>query len=185
MLNMAEKCESPSIVITSGTIDDVPKIWEVFQKHFEHDGTVGVSSLNADLVRRSIGSWRDTNKYFEVLMAKDASSGELVATCLYQKKFSFYRGRIVWMDQLFVKDTFRGKKIGLRLVHKLAQIAKDEEAFIMWDCLEWNVNSIKFYESLGANVMSEIKLVDPTEVKILGFELKPAAMEKLLERKLE
>ena len=182
---MAEQCESPPIVITSATVDDVPEVWEVFHKHFEYDGTVGVSPLNADLVRKSMGSWTDPSKYFEVLIAKDASSGEVVGTCLYQKKFSFYRGRIVWMDQLFVKDTCRGKKVGLRLVHNLAQIAKDEEAFIMWDCLEWNVNSIKFYESLGANVMSEIKLVDPVEVKILGFELKPAAVEKLLERKLE
>lgn len=182
---MAEKSESPSIVITSANVADVPEVWEVFQKHFEYDGTVGVSSLSPDLVRKSIGSWTDPEKYFEVLMAKDASSGEVVGTCLYQKKFSFYRGRILWMDQLFVKDTHRGKKVGLRLLRTLAHIARDEEASIMWDCLEWNVNSIKFYESLGANVMSEIKLVDPTEVKILGFQLKPDAVEKLLERKLE
>lgn len=169
-----------SIIVSNATQEDVPQVWDIFHKHFEYDGTVGLSPLTPELVEKCLGSWSDPQKYFEVLIAKDSTTNEVVGTCLYQKKFSFYRGRIIWMDQLFVKENCRGKKIGLRLMHRLAQIAKEEEVYgILWDCLEWNEKSINFYKSFGATIMSEIKLLDP-EIKILGFEVKFEQFETLL-----
>lgn len=89
-------------------------IWQLFHQHFELGDAVDVSPLNEAMVRSCIGSWTDPNKYFEVLLAKHVPSGDFVGSCMYEKKFSFYTGKIISVDQLFVTEPFRGHKVGLK-----------------------------------------------------------------------
>lgn len=171
-----------AIVIEDAKTGDISQVWNILQKHQEHDdtivGTVSISPLNYDLIRKSIGSWKDASKYFEVLVARNAQTGEIVATSLYQKRFSIHSGRIIWMDQLFVLERVRGGKIGKKMVHKLLDLAIKEEASLMWNCLETNSDSIKFYHSLGASIISESTLREgDINVKVLGFELKDQDMK--------
>jgi ribosomal protein S18 acetylase RimI-like enzyme len=50
----------------------------------------------------------------------------------------------------------RGKGIGKALLQKLAQIALEENCYgLRWMVLEWNRPAIKFYESLGAELLDE------------------------------
>lgn len=160
-----------SFTISLATTDDAPGILKLFQKHLEYEGFGQFLNLTSDIVVKSIGSWSDPSKYFEVLAARNSSTSQLVGSCMFHKKFSFYRGRIIWMDQLFVEDNFQGMKIGSRMVQKLAEIAREDEACaIMWNCLERSTSSIEFYKSLGATVISEMIFVNPP-IKALGFQL--------------
>jgi GNAT superfamily N-acetyltransferase len=50
----------------------------------------------------------------------------------------------------------RGKGIGKALLQHLAQIALRENCYgIRWMVLEWNEPALKFYESLGAEILGE------------------------------
>jgi len=50
----------------------------------------------------------------------------------------------------------RGKGIGKALLQKLAQIALEENLYgLRWMVLEWNDPALKFYESLGAELLGE------------------------------
>jgi len=76
---------------------------------------------------------------------------------LWFYNFSTFRGRHgIYLEDLFVKPTFRGKGIGKALLAHLAKRAVAEGcARVEWWVLDWNEPSIKFYESLGAIPMEE------------------------------
>lgn len=168
------------VIIVNAGPDDAATIWQLFHQHFELDNAVGLSPLNEAMVRSCIGSWTDPNKYFEVLLAKHVPSGDFVGSCMYERKFSFYAGKIIVMDQLFVTEPFRGHKVGLKLMKAVAAIARNEKAVLRWDTLATNSRGIQFYESIGGQNVSELILKKMENFKILGFELDHEAIEKLL-----
>jgi RimJ/RimL family protein N-acetyltransferase len=55
-----------------------------------------------------------------------------------------------------VLPELRGHGIGKALLQELAKIAVKEQCYgIRWMVLEWNEPAIKFYESLGAEILGE------------------------------
>ena len=60
------------------------------------------------------------------------------------------------MEDLFVREKFRGSGYGQRLLGELAkEVVTMDGGRLEWAVLKWNEPSIKFYESIGAKVMSE------------------------------
>lgn len=57
----------------------------------------------------------------------------------------------LYVEDLFVKPEFRGKGIGKSLLVALAaRAAKEDCGRLEWSVLDWNVDAIAFYETLGA-----------------------------------
>lgn len=71
---------------------------------------------------------------------------------LYFYTFSTFRGRHgIYLEDLFVRESHRGKGIGKALLARLASVARAKDcARLEWQVLDWNAPSIAFYESLGA-----------------------------------
>ena len=71
--------------------------------------------------------------------------------------YSTWRGRPgIYLEDLFVLPEMRGKGIGKALLQHLAQIAVREKCYgIRWMVLEWNEPALRFYESLGAEILGE------------------------------
>ncbi len=62
----------------------------------------------------------------------------------------------LYLEDLFVLVEMRGKGIGKALLQRLAQIAIEEHCYgLRWMVLEWNEPALKFYESLGAELLGE------------------------------
>jgi len=78
--------------------------------------------------------------------------GEAAGLALWFYNFSTFRGRHgIYLEDLFVRPSFRGRGIGKALLLSLAKRAVAEGcARVEWSVLDWNEPSIKFYESLGA-----------------------------------
>lgn len=71
---------------------------------------------------------------------------------LYFYSFSTFRGRHgIYLEDLFVRESHRGKGVGKALLAHLARLARENDcARLEWQVLDWNTQSIAFYESLGA-----------------------------------
>jgi GNAT superfamily N-acetyltransferase len=71
--------------------------------------------------------------------------------------YSTWRGRPgLYLEDLFVLPETRSKGIGKALMKHLAQVAIQEKCYgIRWMVLEWNEPAVKFYESLGAEILGE------------------------------
>lgn len=64
---------------------------------------------------------------------------------------SFAAKRGIYLEDLFVRPTFRGRGYGKALLAHLAKTAVETGAArIDWSVLDWNKPSIDFYESIGA-----------------------------------
>lgn len=101
--------------------------------------------------------------YREALFSKNFSiecllayfENEVAGYALFFTCFSSFRGwRGLYLEDLYIKEEFRGKKIGEEVLNHLAQIAKERNfKYIEWEILDWNEPAIRFYKKLGAEPM--------------------------------
>jgi GNAT superfamily N-acetyltransferase len=85
------------------------------------------------------------------------ADGAPVGFAVYFFNFSTWTGRHgVYLEDLYVREDARGQGAGAALLSMLARIAVDKGcARLEWSVLDWNAPAIAFYESLGAEAMSE------------------------------
>lgn len=94
--------------------------------------------------------------------------GKPVAYATYFFTFATMEGkRGLWLDDLFVDAAFRGKGIGQALMAYLADIAVQNQcARFEWMVLDWNKSAIRFYERLGASVLTEWRICRLEETQL-------------------
>ncbi|MFZ4797926.1 MAG: GNAT family N-acetyltransferase [Bacteroidia bacterium] len=62
----------------------------------------------------------------------------------------------IYLEDLFVLESHRGKGYGKKLLLQLIALAKQRNCGrVEWSVLNWNKPAIDFYESLGATAMNE------------------------------
>src|SRR3984893_18334537 len=91
----------------------------------------------------------------EVLLALE--EGEPIGFAVYFYNFSTWLGRPgLYLEDLFVRPSVRGKGCGRALLERLARIAQERGCGRMeWAVLDWNDPAIQFYKKLGAEPMKE------------------------------
>jgi GNAT superfamily N-acetyltransferase len=87
--------------------------------------------------------------------------GQPAGYALFFGYYSTWEGRPgLFLEDLFVREVFRGKRIGKALLAHVARIAQRENCFGMrWEVLDWNQPAIEFYQSLGATFLDRWKSV--------------------------
>ena len=83
--------------------------------------------------------------------------GEPVGFAVYFLNYSTWLGKYgLFLEDLYVTPEKRGIGAGKALLQHLARIAVDKDCGrFEWNVLDWNEPSIRFYESLGAEPLSE------------------------------
>jgi GNAT superfamily N-acetyltransferase len=78
--------------------------------------------------------------------------GEPAGFALYFYNYSTWEGRAgVYIEDLFVRRSYRKRGIGRALFSHLADIALREDlGRIVWQVLDWNQSAIDFYKAMGA-----------------------------------
>ncbi|MDP1660349.1 MAG: GNAT family N-acetyltransferase [Phycisphaerales bacterium] len=83
--------------------------------------------------------------------------GRAEGLALYFMNFSTWVGQQgVYLEDLFVRPTARGKGLGKALFLEVARISTARGCTRMdWSVLNWNTSAIDFYKSLGAKGLTE------------------------------
>jgi len=110
--------------------------------------------------------------YAEVVFA--CLDGEPVGFALFFHNFSTFLGRPgIYLEDLYVRPTARGRGVGQRLLNWLAREAVERGCGrLEWAVLDWNEPAIRFYKSLGAAPMEQWKI----------FRLTGDALERVAKR---
>ncbi|CAN4109651.1 unnamed protein product [Withania somnifera] len=75
-----------------------------------------------------------------------------------------------YIEDIFVRECYRRKGFGKMLLSAVAaQAAKMGYGRVEWVVLDWNVNAIKFYEEMGAQVMQEWRVCRLTGEALQAF----------------
>ena len=87
-------------------------------------------------------------------------SGEVIAFALFFTNFSTFLGRPgLYLEDLYVKQSHRGRGVGKALLEHLGAIAVERGyGRFEWSVLDWNQSAIDFYEKMGATVMPDWRI---------------------------
>ena len=113
-----------------------------------------VTISEEDLIHDGFGE----NPQFRALIAewKEQTAGY----ALFFGYYSTWVGRGLYLEDLFVREAFRGHGIGKALLAAVAQVAVAEGCRGMhWEVLEWNEKAIDLYKALGAEFQVEWRRV--------------------------
>src|SRR5580698_203024 len=136
---------------------DVPQILTFIRELAEYEREPNaVLATEADLLRDGFGP----TPRFQCVIA-ETDSNEAAGFALYFTSYSTWRGHHgVRLEDLYVTPTLRGQGIGKALLARLARIAVDEVCpRLEWDVLEWNAPAIAVYESIGAKILTEWRIM--------------------------
>lgn len=119
---------------------------------------------------KTMEEWIFEKQKAEVIFALEEKNE--VGFALFFHNFSTFLGRAgIYLEDLYVKEEYRGKGYGKAILKKLASIAVERGCGrLEWSCLDWNQPSIDFYLSLGAEAMS-----DWTVYRVAGRTLRELA----------
>ena len=81
---------------------------------------------------------------------------EIIGFALFYTAYSTWKGKILYLEDFYVKENHRNKGIGNMLFEKVVEISKDKKVKRMdWQVLEWNALALGFYEKKEAELSSE------------------------------
>lgn len=156
------------IDIRPATVADVPLILEFICALAEYEKLLDKVSATEAKLRATLFSERPAA---EALLAFNGV--EPVGFAIFFQNYSTFLAQSgVYLEDLFVKPSARGRGAGLALIKAVAKIAHARGgARLDWSVLDWNAPAIEFYQRIGAQ-----PLADWTMQRLTG-----AAFEKMAE----
>lgn len=111
-----------------------------------------------DLVRDGFGE----NPAFHCFVAE--ADGRIEGMALVYFRYSTWKGKTVHLEDLIVREEFRGKGLGSALYTQVIQFAVEENVKrTEWVVLNWNKDAADFYKRSGADVMEDWDTVQMDE----------------------
>lgn len=81
---------------------------------------------------------------------------KVIGIALYYYKYSTWKGRCLFLEDIIVTESERNKGYGKLLFDEVVKVAKQENVKrLEWQVLEWNEPAIHFYKKYDANFDGE------------------------------
>lgn len=82
--------------------------------------------------------------------------GEIVGIALHYDRYSTWKGRRLYLEDLIVTESMRGSGLGKQLLDELINYAKrNKYNGMVWQVLDWNEPAINFYKKYDADFDGE------------------------------
>lgn len=141
-----------SLLLRSATRNDVAVIRELIEGLAEYEKLRHECVATDEALAATLFGERP---YAEVVLAE--WDGEVAGFALFFHNYSTFLARPgMYLEDLFVRPTHRGRGIGKSLLQHLAGLAVARGCGrLEWSVLDWNVDAIGFYTALGARPQDE------------------------------
>lgn len=145
--------------IRKGTPEDTPALLALIQELADYEKAPDEVEVTAEILRQD-GFGPDA--IFEFFVAEE--EGNILGIALYYTKYSTWKGRCLYLEDIVVRQAQRRRGIGEKLFLAVKEVAARRGVKRMeWQVLEWNAPAIAFYKKQEARFDSEWVNVKFTE----------------------
>lgn len=139
------------IKVRQGRPDDVPDLLQLIKELAVYEKEPDAVVIDEQtLLEDGFGE----HPAFGFLVAE--LDGKVEGIALYCYPYSTWKGKYLYLEDLVVRESARGKGLGKMLFEAIIQKGKDEGVKRLgWQVLDWNEPAIRFYEKYGADLSSE------------------------------
>ena len=143
------------LLIRPATVTDAPLLLKFIRELAEYERQPNAVVIKEDTL---IKDGFESQPKFRALIAD--WGGQAIGYALFFGFYSSWKGPGIFLEDLFVREAFRGRGIGRALLSEVARVARQEGSVgIRWEVLDWNESAIKFYKSLGAEFLDDWRQV--------------------------
>jgi len=145
-----------ALTIRFASATDMPQVLEMIQElaDFEKEPEA-VEITSEDLIKDGFG----TTPAFQCFVAEE-EPGQLLGMALVYPRYSTWKGVVLHLEDLLVRDAHRGRGIGSQLLDAVVRYGQQQGVLrVSWEVLDWNTKAIDFYKSRGARVMKDWHVV--------------------------
>lgn len=139
-----------TVSIRIATANDASLIYQLIVELAEYEEARHCVNLTADDLRCQLS---DEAPPFECLIAE--VEGQPAGFALFFHAFSTWEGKTLYLEDLFVRPSYRKAGVGAALMSELASLANVRACKrFEWSVLDWNEPAINFYHRIGAKPLS-------------------------------
>ncbi len=141
----------PSVTIRRGHSQDLPDVLKLVKELATYERAPDeVTNTVEQMQRDGFG----LNPIFGFFVAENENG--IVGLSLYYWRYSTWKGKCLYLEDIIVTEQERGKKIGKLLFERTMQHTLDEKCVKMiWQVLDWNEPAINFYKKYGSRIEHE------------------------------
>ena len=139
------------IEIRSGKIEDLPQVLQLVKELAEYEKALHeVTNTVALMEKEGFGE----NPLFGFFVAEEDQ--KIIGISLYYYRYSTWKGKRLYLEDIVVTGSHRGKGIGHLLFEETMRFAlKSDCCGMQWQVLDWNEPAINFYKKYQARLDNE------------------------------
>ncbi|SFU07328.1 L-amino acid N-acyltransferase YncA [Algoriphagus locisalis] len=136
--------------LREGKIEDLPRVLELINELALYEKapeqvTNTVAMMEAD----GFGE----NPVFGMFVCEKEESADIVGIAIYYYRYSTWKGKRIYLEDLVVTQSERGNGAGKLLFDRIMKKGLEENCTgMMWQVLDWNEPAINFYRKYGATL---------------------------------
>jgi GNAT superfamily N-acetyltransferase len=132
--------------IRPGTEKDLPSVLELIKELAVFEK----APAEVEVTLKEMHGWGfGEDKLFDFFVLE--KEGHIVGMALYYYKYSTWKGKCLFLEDIIVTEKERNKGYGKLLFNEVVTVAKKEKVRRMeWQVLDWNTNAIEFYKKYNS-----------------------------------
>ncbi|RAI95018.1 GNAT family N-acetyltransferase [Algoriphagus yeomjeoni] len=136
--------------LREGKIEDLPRALELINELALYEkAPEQVTNTIAMMEADGFGE----NPVFGMFVCEKNGSNEIVGIAIYYYRYSTWKGKRIYLEDLVVTQSERGQGAGKLLFDRIMKKGLEENCTgMMWQVLDWNEPAINFYRKYGADL---------------------------------
>jgi len=122
------------ITIRTGTKKDLPSVFQLVRELAIYEN--GLDQVSNTVEKMEVDGFGE-NPIYGLIVAE--ADGEVIGSAIYYYRYSTWKGKRMYLEDLIVTETKRGGGAGKMLFDEIIKIARETDCSgMMWQVLDWN-----------------------------------------------
>lgn len=138
----------PMISIRKGLKSDLPAVLKLIKELAEYEKEL--HQVNNSVEQMEEDGFGEQPIFGFIVAEMD---GEIIGTSIYYYRYSTWKGKRLYLEDLVVTEAKRGIGAGKLLFEETMNIGKETNCSgMMWQVLDWNEPAINFYKNYDSSL---------------------------------